>query len=217
MNTTRALIDLVAPQLGARRARARERTRGSRLLDEVMPRYDVVERHETWVRAPVERVFHEAVNADLAGVPLVRSMFRAREVLFGSDARETPAAPRGLVDETTRLGWRVLVREEGRLLVLGAVTKPWEANVVFHGLSRDELAAFDEAGWVKIAWTLEAQPLAPSLTRLRTETRAVATDEGARRRFRRYWAFVRPGVVLVRLALLRAMRRAAERCAPGGG
>jgi hypothetical protein len=208
MATARALVDLVAPR---RTRRALEPTRGTRVLGDVVPRYDIEERHETRVRASAERVFEEALRVDMGAVPLARWIFPAREILLRTARAEGAARPRGLVEETTRLGWRVLVREEGRLLVLGAVTKPWEPNVVFRGLARDELAAFDEPGWVKIAWTLEAEPLTPSLARFRTETRAFATDEDARRRFRRYWRLVSPGVVLLRLALLRAVRVAAER------
>jgi hypothetical protein len=48
-------------------------------------------------------------------------------------------------------------------------------------------------------------------TVLTTETRVLCTDEGARRRFRRYWALIRPGSGAIRVAWLRAIRRRAER------
>jgi hypothetical protein len=64
---------------------------------------------------------------------------------------------------------------------------------------------------VKIAWTLEAEPLEPALTRFSHETRAVATDGEARTKFRQYWRWARFGIVSIRLLLLPAIRRAAER------
>ena len=64
---------------------------------------------------------------------------------------------------------------------------------------------------VKIAWTLEVEPLAPARTRFRTQTRVVATDDAARRKFRRYWRMFGMGIVLIRLLLLPAVRREAER------
>ena len=45
----------------------------------------------------------------------------------------------------------------------------------------------------------------------RTETRAVATDQRARARFRKYWAFASPGIVLIRWLSLRPVKREAER------
>ena len=45
----------------------------------------------------------------------------------------------------------------------------------------------------------------------RTETRAVATDDFARLTFRRYWAFVSPGVALIRRASLGPLKADAER------
>jgi hypothetical protein len=48
-------------------------------------------------------------------------------------------------------------------------------------------------------------------TVLTTETRVLCTDPGARRRFRRYWALIRPASGAIRVAGLRAIRRRAER------
>ena len=64
---------------------------------------------------------------------------------------------------------------------------------------------------MKIVWTLEAEPLAPTLTRFRTETRAVATDAAAQKRFLRYWRWAGVGIVLIRWLLVPALRREAER------
>jgi hypothetical protein len=50
----------------------------------------------------------------------------------------------------------------------------------------------------------------------RTETRAVATDPEARARFRRYWAFLSPGIKLIRLLALRPVAAAAKRRAHAG-
>jgi hypothetical protein len=96
--------------------------------------------------------------------------------------------------------------------VMGAVTRPWEADVRFRSLAPDAFAAFAEPGQVKIAWSLEADPdpQRPGQTLLRTETRARATDPTSRRRFRRYWHLFSPGILLIRRVLLPAVRRSAE-------
>jgi hypothetical protein len=145
----------------------------------------------------------------------VAAILRLRALLLGSRQNEGPRE--GLVDETRRLGWGVLEEDEGRYYCAGAVCQPWLADVVFASVPPTEFAGYGEPDRVKIAWTLEVEPLGPERTRLATETRAAATDERARRKFRRYWRFVSPGIVLIRRCLLRAVRRAAERAWRGSG
>ena len=70
---------------------------------------------------------------------------------------------------------------------------------------------FRDPGQVRIAWTLQADPISSSRSRLRTDTIVEATDTAARRRFRWYWLFAGVGIVAIRLFLLPAIRRAAER------
>ena len=94
---------------------------------------------------------------------------------------------------------------------MGAVTQPWQPNVVFRALPPNKFVSFDEPGYVKIAWTLRADPLGARESISRTETRVVATDAAARAKFRRYWAWVSPGVVLIRFLSLRLIKEDAER------
>ena len=56
----------------------------------------------------------------------------------------------------------------------------------------------------------EPNPRRTRATVFRTETRARGTDEDARRRFRRYCRLFSPGIVLLRLVLLPAVRRVCE-------
>jgi hypothetical protein len=108
------------------------------------------------------------------------------------------------------LGWRILAEEPNREIVVGAVTQPWVADVVFRGVAPEEFAGFDEPGYVKIAWTLAVLPRGRDECVFRTETRVRATDPSARRRFRRYWLVFSPGILLIRRETLRLVRRAAE-------
>ena len=81
----------------------------------------------------------------------------------------------------------------------------------FTAIPPAEFAAFQEPDLVKIAWTLEVESQGVASTLLSTETRAVATDATARRRFRRYWRWARFGIVAIRWLMLPAIRRQAER------
>jgi len=180
------------------------------LLDHFMPQYDVVERHRVHVDAPAGTTLDVASNLDLFDLPAVRAIFKGRELLLGSAPGERPPA-RGMLAAVQALGWVVLADDPGREVVLGAVTKPWEANPVFRSVPPDEFRAFAEPDYVKIAWTLRADPAGRQASIFRTETRAVATDAAARSRFRVYWSLLSPGIFLIRWLSLGPVKGGAER------
>lgn len=180
------------------------------VLDRFMPRCDVVERHQVTVDAPVATTHAVLMVADLQDSRIIQAIFRARELVLGADRGPTTSS-RGLVTVTKGLGWVALAEAPGREIVMGAVTQPWKANVVFRGLPPEAFAAFNEPGYVKIIWTLRADPRGPRSSMARTETRVATTDADARRRFRWYWARFSPGIVLIRQILLRLVKKEAER------
>lgn len=186
------------------------------LLDRFVPAFDVVERHHIRVAAPTEVTFEAARQQDLLNVPLVRAIIRAREIAMGAHP-DVAEQPHGLLATTLAIGWGVLAEVPGREVVVGAVTKPWEPNVTFRALAPSSFAAFEEPGFVKIVWTLRADPALEGGSVFRTETRAAATDASARTRFRRYWAFVSPGIAAIRWLSLLPLKRDAERRARMSG
>ena len=183
---------------------------GDPLLDRFMPVYDVAERHHIHVAASAEITFRAACEQDLMALPGVRVIFRAREVLLGAEPASTTRSG-GWLPLMKSIGWGVLAEVPDREVVMGAVTQPWEANVVFRPLPPDEFVSFNEPDYVKIVWTLRADAIDASASIFRTETRAVATDATARAKFRRYWSFLSPGIILIRWASLRPLKRDAER------
>jgi hypothetical protein len=64
---------------------------------------------------------------------------------------------------------------------------------------------------VVMVWTLRADPKGIDASIFRTETRAVATGHIARKKFRRYWSLVSPGIILIRRAALGPLKTEAER------
>ena len=180
------------------------------LLEEFIPLYDIVERHHVRISAPADVTLDTARQMDIMRPPVSRAIFKAREWIVGATPDEK-ARPRGLLAFMQSIGWGVLADIPGREVVVGAVTKPWEANVIFRPLRAGEFAAFAEPGFVKIVWTLRADPIDATHSMFRTETRARATDAVARRKFRRYWSLVSPGIVAIRIALLAPLKKDAER------
>jgi hypothetical protein len=180
------------------------------LLDRFMPVYDVVERHHVRVAAPADVTLAAAAGIDPDQSAIVRAIFKGRELAMGSRlARRVEA--RGFVPRMRAMGWGVLDEVPDREIVMGAVTQPWLADVVFRALPPGEFAAFREPGFAKIVWTLRADPIGDNESIFRTETRVATTDRAARARFRQYWSFVSPGIVLIRWLLLAPVRAEAER------
>ena len=180
------------------------------LLDRFIPHPDVRERFETTIRAPAAVAMQVAADFDMQSLASVKAIFWLRERLLGA----RPAGPRraqGILEETRQLGWGLLDQQPGRFVICGARCQPWRADVVFTAIEPSAFASWAEPDQVKIAWTLEADEVAPGFTRFAQETRAVATDAGSRAKFMRYWRWARFGIVGIRLLMLPAVRRAAEK------
>jgi hypothetical protein len=179
------------------------------LLDRFMPDYEIAERHHARVCAPAAITLDAACEMDLQQSAIVRLIFKTREWVMRADPDVRRS--RGFLSEMRSIGWGDLAETPGREIVMGAVTQPWMPNVVFRPLPPEDFLRFDEPGYVKIVWTLRADPAGAGETVFRTETRAVTTDPVARSLFRRYWSFVSPGVVLIRWMILGALKTQARR------
>ena len=178
-------------------------------LDRYIPVYEVRERHETRVDASPAAAFASACAFDLYDSRLVRTIFDARELVM-LRRRPRPHVNEPFLHSVQAMGWGMLAASGQRELVFGAVTRPWEGDVVFRALPPTEFAAFDEPGYAKIVWSIAVDPDSGSGSRVRTETRVVTTDPGSRARFRRYWSLASPGIVLIRREALALVKRDAE-------
>jgi hypothetical protein len=164
------------------------------LLDELVPVWDFDERHGIRTPAPAASLL-EALRAVTPGeTPLLRALFRARGL---------PAlADRPILEQMLARGFFLLGERPGVELVAGAIGQPWR---VTESLRRGvDFASFDEPGYVKMALGFLARD-----GELVTETRVLATDDGARRRFRPYWLAVRPASGITRRSWLAAAARRA--------
>jgi hypothetical protein len=180
------------------------------LLDGFMPTYEIREHHDIRVAVPADVTLAVARNLDVLDLPVVRALVKGRELIIGATP-DRQSRPHALIAEMQSIGWGVLADVPDREIVMGAVTRPWDANVVFRAVPPEEFSAFHEPGYVKIVWTLRADRIDDVHSIFSTETRAIATDFVARSKFRTYWSFLSPGIVLIRMAAVRAVRAEAER------
>ena len=194
------------------------------ILDELMPRYDVVERHRTLVRATPRAVYAAVREADLAGGPISRVLLALRALPAAllavarspraalAEWRERRRTRRSVrLAEFERAGFRIVAEREPEELVSALLGRFWTPR---GGIRRDvgleTVRAGPPAGHALAGWSFSVHARADGLTELRTETRVWCAPD-ARSSFRRYWLVVRPGSGLIRRSMLRAIRRRAER------
>jgi hypothetical protein len=178
-------------------------------LDEFLPDYDVNEIHSTRVAAPPDAVMAAVRSVTAREVPVLGGLMALRSLpalLRGRRRR-----PReGTILERFLRGGFVSLADRPDELVVGGVGRFWLASAEVRRMSADEFGAFREPGYAKAAFNMHALPSSGGGTLLTTETRIQATDDHARRRFRRYWRLIYPGSAAIRRAWLRAIRRRAE-------
>jgi Polyketide cyclase / dehydrase and lipid transport len=182
------------------------------LLDRFLPQPEVDEYHSLQVHAPTAITFAAGKQLDLQASAPIKAIFFLRAIptlLQGKPFR--PQGSLGILDETLTLGFGVLAEVPDREIIIGTYTAPWHEQVTFHPLPPDEFPGFAAPGYVKIVVTLGAEPLGPDRSLFVTRTRAVATDPESRRKFRRYWAPMSAGIILIRWFSLPMVRREAER------
>ena len=97
-------------------------------LDRFIPNPEVAERHEIEIHAPVHIVLATAKSFELLTSPLIRAVFRARELALGAKPCDTRPHPAGLYEQMTSLGWVVLSEQPGCEIVFGAATQPVVAS-----------------------------------------------------------------------------------------
>ena len=179
------------------------------LIDEWMPAWDAVERHETRIRAPRELVWRTVRTLDFKRSPVVGALFALRSLPGLLSGRPRPRALGTTLDGLLRNGFVLLGERPGAELLLGVVGRFWRPTGDVLRLTADEVRAFDRPGYAVGTWDFTLADDGDAV-RLATETRVRCTDEASRRRFRRYWTVVGPFSALIRREMLRSIRRAAE-------
>jgi len=188
------------------------------LIDLYLPQYDVRERHRTRVAAPPETVYAALRSADLAASPIVRTLFllRALPVALargraGVQALLSRRATAVTLATFESLGFRLLEALPPTELVLGIEGKFWRQT---SRLCTPDTAAFltqpPAPGTARGVWNFHLAEQPDRTTLLTTETRVRCPDRGVRRRFLPYWYAIRPASGIIRRAMLRSIRRAAE-------
>jgi hypothetical protein len=204
---------------------------GSRLLmDEFSPHFDVAVVHSEVFRAAPAECYRAATEVDLFQVPLARALLAIRALPRRVARRmrvrtSTPSAAEASpstfrLKDLVGLGWILLGETPGVEMVLGQVSRPWQAvadPADAKTTTPEEFTNFDEPGYAKITAGLRIDPYGNDSSIVTIETRVALTDDESRRRFRRYWLVIGPFSSFIRRMALRLVAAELDRAARASG
>jgi hypothetical protein len=185
------------------------------LIESAMPVFDAVIAEHAIVAAEPSTTFDAARTLDLLTVrtPLLVASMWFRTLPTRWAGRAAPPPPQLVVADGGLPGWLVLGERPGREIAFGAVGKFWRPVIEWRDVPPTEFGSFAEPGWGKIAANFSVTPYGEESTLLTYECRTVTTDPDSRRRFLRYWRFIRPFVAHIMRATVCKIKTDAERSA----
>ena len=179
-------------------------------LDDLVPEPRLQELDSVLVRAPIDAVWQRVRHGELAQALPIRALFALRSLMM-RDASGSASSVR--IDELRsspdRPGFQILADDPPREVALGAIGQVWRPRIPFvHVPGAHAYAAFDDRGFVKVAWAVRIVPLASTAgCRVEIEVRVSATDPASWRKFRWYFALIGPFSRYIRRSLLRTLAR----------
>jgi hypothetical protein len=186
------------------------------LIDRYLPGYDVTEVQEIEVDAPPAVTYDAIRRADLRD-PLITALFTLRELPDRLSRRLRGAPPREALKrftfadmESPERGFVLLAERPGIEFTVGSVGRFWKKDYGWRRSDAEGFADFNEPGYAKLAVGFSVRPSGFGGSTLRYEARTATTDEDARKRFRRYWRVIRPGVAMVMRRALQRIKAEAE-------
>jgi hypothetical protein len=180
------------------------------LLDDFVPYCQFREAHSIRIHAPAEAVFRAVKSVTAREIRFFRLLTWIRSPRFSRRREDILAAPadKPLLEVALRSGFVLLAEDAGRELVFGTILCGRPPGVT--RFSAGDFLELDRPGFCKAAMNFRLRDEGGGWIRLSTETRVLALDPSARRRFAVYWRVISPGSALIRKMWLEAIRRRAE-------
>ncbi|HKM48416.1 MAG TPA: hypothetical protein VJX69_12560 [Terriglobales bacterium] len=176
------------------------------MIDHWLPQYQVSASYSILVNASDEKTYAALKQARFSDLPVVRVLMglrgygRRRSKTTQSDSRENVRGP-----------FLELAAIPKREVVLGVAGRFWRPDGgIVRDLTPDQFADFHRQGYARAVWSFSLNP-SNDATQLTTETRIQTFGRKAAVKFRAYWLLVGPFSGLIRKAMLREVKRIAER------
>lgn len=183
----------------------------SRLIDRLMPEWDVAARYQTEVAAAPDRTFAAVRQTDLADSTAARALLALRALPSRFRGRASRLAAQPLtIDRLLESRFGLLADDPPNEIVLGFEGRFWRPIGELRPVDAEGWSSPLAAEWARGCWSFAVEDRGGGCCRLTTETRVRAGGGGSRRAFRAYWLLVGPFSGLIRREMLRLIRKRAE-------
>ena len=180
-------------------------------LQGFLPSFHYSERHKTVVRASQDVVYNTARSLDFSQSSVIRTLWWLRQAPGRIARLDFDSKGRVLTfDDFEGAGFIRLAEDPPDEFVFGAVGRFWKLTPEFLDLPPEEYKSFGKPGFAKVAFNICIEKTSAESCLVSTESRILCLDDESKRRFRYYWALIRPFSGLMRRVMLRAIRRTSE-------
>jgi hypothetical protein len=169
------------------------------LIDKYLPEFDFNERHSITIVSDRQTISSVLENFDFSSSRIIRFLFWLR----GMPSKKLS------IERLTRDGFIELERTKNDEIVIGLIGQFWKPKGNLQKFEPLEFISFRKPSFLKGVWNFKIGDHADSCL-LSTETRVYCTDNLSKRRFSKYWLFVKPFSGLIRMEMLRAIKKASE-------
>lgn len=172
------------------------------LQDKFLPQYQFSEKHSIEINANAEQVYHGILQMNFSDSWIIGLLFRLRGLPSGSIHG---------IEGLKEMGFTVLEEKLNKEIMFGLVGQFWKANGNIQVISPQTFSEFNQSDFAKTTWNFEIIQHDDKRIRLETETRILCLSESVRKRFSRYWFFIRPFSGLIRMEILRIIKKGTKK------
>jgi hypothetical protein len=187
------------------------------LLDDFLPVYHFTELHSTTINASPDAVYRavkEVTPSELSWMFHLLFRIRALPARLSGQTGGGFSAPRPLLDQMLNGGFVLLVDKAEHEIVFGMVGQFWKltGGTEVPLAHPQDFVEFEQPDYAKVAGNFYvSQADGYGNVRVSTESRTYVPDPRTRKKFGRYWRVIYPGSAYIRVLMLKAIKRRAER------
>lgn len=185
-------------------------------LDNILPQFQVNERHSVTIQASNEEIFSVLLDSeDIASSVIFKTLIKLRELptAFSGQQQELFSKnPLRLQELMQQADFAVLGGKKNQEIVFGFIGQFWnlfDLNII-KITSLSKYLNFKKKGYAKAAINFYCEPH-PQGSTLSTETRIYLPDKHSLLKFRLYWFLIRPFSGLIRQIILKKIKRLSQK------
>ncbi len=171
------------------------------LQHKYLPDYHFNEKHGIIISSSPSKVYSIICELDASSSWIVRVLLALRGI-----PRDTTAG----IEGWKKMGFTVLEQKKDKEIILGLIGQFWKVSGKIQPCTAEEFTSFNNPDFAKAVWNFEITQQGENQVLLETETRIFCPVETIRKKFGRYWFFIKPFSGIIRTEMLKVIKRKAE-------